>query len=105
MRTTAAAGAAARRQLHAVRHLLGSAVVVWSLWRWHHPTRQVGWYDALARGLFAVWQVYAVTQGASFLLLAFTVMEVVFGVAQVLPVKLPRPQPRINPSIAAASAS
>ena len=71
-------------------NLLGSVVVVWSLWRWRHPSQQVGRYDALARGLFAVWQVYAVTQGASLLLLGFTVMEVVFGVVQVLPVKGPR---------------
>lgn len=68
-------------------NLLGSVVVVWSLWRWRHPSRQVGRYDALVRGLFAVWQVYAVTQGASLLLLGFTLMEVVFEVAQVWPVR------------------
>lgn len=88
-------------------NLLGSVVVVWSLWRWWHPTRLVGLYDALARALFALWQVYAVTQGASFLLLEFTLMEIVFGVAQVLPVRpLRAGHPACTkPSIAAASAS
>ncbi|NUT79081.1 hypothetical protein HNO86_28965 [Pseudomonas sp. C1C7] len=66
-------------------NLLGSVVVVWSLWRLMHASRRVGLYDALARGLFAVWQVYAVAHGASFLLLGFTVFEVAFGIAQVWP--------------------
>lgn len=73
-------------------NLLGSVVVVWSLWRWWQPSQLAGRYDALARALFAVWQVYAVTQGASFLLLGFTLMEVVFGVAQLLPVRAPAPE-------------
>ncbi len=68
-------------------NLLGSVVVVWSLWRVRHASRQVGYYDVGARVLFAVWQVYAVSQGASYLILLFTAMEVVFGIAQVLPVR------------------
>lgn len=67
-------------------NLLGSVVVVWSLWRLSHPSRQIGHFDALARALFAAWQVYAVAHGASFLLLGFTLMEGVFGMAQCLPV-------------------
>lgn len=66
-------------------NLLGSVVVVWSLWRLKHASRQVGLYDALARVLFATWQLYAVAHGASFLLLGFTVFEVGFAVAQVWP--------------------
>jgi hypothetical protein len=66
-------------------NLLGSVVVVWSLWRLMQPSRRVGLYDALARLLFATWQLYAVAHGASFLLLGFTLVEVAFGIAQVWP--------------------
>lgn len=67
-------------------NLLGSVVIVWSLWRLRHPSRLVGLYDVLARGLFALWQLYAVAKGASFLILGFTFMEVAFAIAQSLPV-------------------
>lgn len=63
-------------------NLLGSVVVVWSLARWLQPTVLLGRLDALARGLFAVWQIYAVTQGASTIVLAFTVFELIFGLLQ-----------------------
>jgi hypothetical protein len=46
----------------------------------------VGLYDVLARCLFALWQLCAVSHGASLLLLGFTVMELAFAVAQSLPV-------------------
>lgn len=72
-------------------NLLGSVVVVWSLWRLRHASRIVGLYDALARGLFAVWQLYAVAHGASFLLLGFTVFEVAFGIAQSWPLQTASP--------------
>ncbi len=67
-------------------NLMGSLVVVWSLWRLMRPSRSVGRYDALARVLFAAWQVFAVAHGASFLLLGFTCAEVVFAVVQMWPV-------------------
>ncbi|MFK3797056.1 MULTISPECIES: hypothetical protein [unclassified Pseudomonas] len=67
-------------------NLLGSIVVVWSMWRLKQPSRQVGLFDAAARVLFALWQLYAVKQGASFLLLGFTFFEVIFAVAQALPI-------------------
>ncbi|QSB18389.1 hypothetical protein JN403_17885 [Pseudomonas sp. 15A4] len=71
-------------------NLLGSVVVVWSLWRLAQPSRRVGLYDALARTLFATWQLYAVAQGASALILGFTVFEVLFAVAQVWPISAVR---------------
>jgi hypothetical protein len=71
-------------------NLLGSVVVVWSLWRIMHPSRTVGLYDALARILFAVWQLFAVAHGASFLILGFTLMEIGFAIAQTLPLTDPR---------------
>jgi uncharacterized membrane protein len=80
--------------VHRLRHvigmlfanLLGSVVVVWSLWRLAQPSRQAGLYDALARTLFATWQLYAVAHGASVLILGFTVFEALFAVAQVWPI-------------------
>lgn len=71
-------------------NLLGSVVVVWSLWRLIHPSRSVGLYDALARILFAIWQLFAVAQGASFLILGFTLFEIGFAIAQTLPLTKPR---------------
>lgn len=67
-------------------NLLGSIVIVWSFWRLMHPSRSVGVYDAYARALFAFWQIFAVAHGASFLILGFTVLEVGFAIAQMLPV-------------------
>ncbi|WP_374672878.1 hypothetical protein [Ideonella sp.] len=68
-------------------NLMGSVVVVWSLARLMDPSVRLGRLDAAARGLFAAWQVTAVLNGASALLLAFTVVEVAFGVLQALPVR------------------
>jgi hypothetical protein len=79
-------------------NLLGSVVVVWSLWRLKHPSRSVGIYDALARILFALWQIFAVAHGASFLILGFTCLEVVFAVAQILPLNDPRTNVGRKPS-------
>nr|WP_263263481.1 hypothetical protein [Pseudomonas sp. RIT-PI-S] len=67
-------------------NLLGSLVVVWAVWRLRYPSRAVGHYDALARGLFATWQLVAVAHGASVLVLGFTLFEVGFGIAQGWPV-------------------
>ena len=75
-------------------NLLGSVVVVWSLWRVRHASQRVGHYDVIARVLFAVWQVYAVSQGASYLILVVTAMEIVFGIAQLLPVREAGDQPQ-----------
>jgi hypothetical protein len=67
-------------------NLLGSIVVIWSVWRLRHASRRVGRYDACARVLFAIWQLNAVSQGASLLILMFTLMELLFALAQSLPV-------------------
>ncbi len=65
--------------------LMGSVVVVWSLARLRLKLPVLGRYDAVARFLFAAWQVFAVTIGATPLILVFTAFEVVFGVLQALP--------------------
>jgi hypothetical protein len=67
-------------------NLLGSIVVVWSIVRIRDPQLQYGRYDAIARFLFAAWQIYAVVHGASAMILGFTVFEVLFGVIQSLPI-------------------
>lgn len=68
-------------------NLLGSVVVVWALLRLHDTRLLHGRYDALARFLFAAWQLHAVAHGATWLILGFTAVEVVFGVAQLLPLR------------------
>ncbi|MDY0743639.1 hypothetical protein SNE35_03945 [Paucibacter sp. R3-3] len=68
-------------------NLLGSVVVVWSLARLLSPSVRMGRLDGMARWLFAAWQVNAVMSGGSVIVLGFSVVEVVFGVLQFLPVK------------------
>ncbi|MDN3578458.1 hypothetical protein QWZ03_16940 [Chitinimonas viridis] len=68
-------------------NLLGSIVCVWSVLRLRDPQQQFGRYDAVARGLFALWQAYALLQGASWLVAGFLVVELAWGIAQALPVR------------------
>ncbi|ODS70648.1 MAG: hypothetical protein ABS38_02575 [Acidovorax sp. SCN 68-22] len=67
-------------------NLLGSVVVVWAIARIAAPTRLLGRLDGVARFLFAAAQIYAVTQGASAIVLGFTLFELIFGVLQWWPV-------------------
>ena len=76
--------------------LLACVVVVCSLARLRLKLKVLGRYDALARLLLAIWQIYAVANGATPLLLIFTVFEIGFGVAQSLP---SFPQDRGKPSM------
>lgn len=66
-------------------NLMGSVVIVWSVLRLHLGLAVFGRYDAVARVLFAAWQINAVLNGASWLVLVFVVAEVVFGILQALP--------------------
>lgn len=68
-------------------NLLGSVVVVWSLARILAPSVRMGRLDGVARFLFAAWQVHAVMNGAGVIVLAFTAVELVFGILQFLPVE------------------
>ena len=70
-------------------NLLGSVVVVWSLARILSPSLVLGRLDAVARLLFAAWQVHAFLAGANAIVLGFTVFEILFGVLQLLPVEKP----------------
>lgn len=68
-------------------NLLGSVVTVWAVLRLRDTQLHYGRYDAAARFLFATWQLMAVAHGASTIILAFTAVEIAFGIAQVLPVR------------------
>ena len=67
-------------------NLLGSLVCVWAVLRLAKPSLLLGRYDAVARGLFALWQAWALYQGASPLLAVFLLVEICFGIAQAWPV-------------------
>ncbi len=66
-------------------NLLGSIVCVWAVLRIRHPRPRFGQYDAAGRLLFSVWQLYALAQGASVVLLPFLFAEVGWLLAQTLP--------------------
>ena len=78
-------------------NLLGSVVCVWAALRLASPSVTLGRYDAVTRGLFALWQAWALYQGASPLLAMFLVIEIGFGIAQAWPVSLAsrRRQPQL----------
>ena len=68
-------------------NLLGSIVCVWSVLRIRNPQQMFGRYDAAGRLLFATWQAYALMQGASQLLVGFLIMELMWAVLQLWPVR------------------
>ncbi|MBT9457943.1 MAG: hypothetical protein IV097_15090 [Burkholderiaceae bacterium] len=85
-------------------NLLGSVVVVWSLARILSPSVRLGRLDGMARVLFAAWQVNAVMNGAGVIVLAFTAVEVLFGVLQFLPVDESSEAPQLKARIAGLTA-
>lgn len=68
-------------------NLMGTVVLIWSVLRIRSPERRFGRYDAVGRGLFAIWMLYAVLHGANALAAVFLVPEIAFGLAQALPVR------------------
>ncbi|MCQ3002644.1 hypothetical protein NLO98_23115 [Pseudomonas syringae] len=68
-------------------NLLGSIVCVWSVLRIRDPQMVFGRYDAAGRLLFATWQAYALMQGATWLLAGFLIMEMMWAVLQLWPVR------------------
>ncbi|WP_369973847.1 hypothetical protein [Pelomonas sp. KK5] len=68
-------------------NLMGSVVLVWSLARILSPSVRLGRLDGVARWLFAAWQIHAVMSGGSAIVLAFTVIEMLFGALQFLPME------------------
>ena len=68
-------------------NLMGSIVCVWSVLRIRHPQVIFGCYDAAGRLLFATWQAYALSQGATALIGVILAFELAWFIAQVLPVR------------------
>jgi hypothetical protein len=66
-------------------NLMGSVVIVWAVLRLVKPLPVHGFFDGIARALFATWQVYAIAQGGPAFLWGFFTVEVAFGVAQLVP--------------------
>ena len=66
-------------------NLMGSVVVVWALLRLFRTLPVHGFYDGIARLLFAAWQLYALAHGATPLLWAFLGIELAFGATQLIP--------------------
>ncbi|NWB99943.1 hypothetical protein HX882_29145 [Pseudomonas gingeri] len=73
-------------------NLLGSIVCVWAVLRIRDPQQTFGRYDAAGRMLFATWQAYALSQGASMIIAVFLFFELAWGIAQLLPVRGPSDQ-------------
>lgn len=67
-------------------NLLGSIVTIWAILRLRDTQQRYGRYDAAGRFLFATWQIYAVALGAHPILLGFIIVELGFGIAQIIPV-------------------
>lgn len=63
-------------------NLLGSIVSVWAVLRILRPVPLLGAADTVARALFSTWFAWALTQGASPVLLGLLVPEVAWGVVQ-----------------------
>jgi hypothetical protein len=67
-------------------NLLGSIVTAWAILRIRDPQHQFGRYNAIVRVAFIVWQLYALSQGASMIILGFTIILTGFAIAECLPV-------------------
>ncbi len=68
-------------------NLMGSIVCVWSVLRIRDSQVVFGRYDAAGRLLFSIWHIYAMMHGATPLIMIFLVVELVWGVAQLWPVR------------------
>ncbi|MGM3276788.1 hypothetical protein [Ralstonia sp. 24A2] len=67
-------------------NLMGSVVCVWSVLRLRQASVMLGRYDAVARWLFSAWQAFALLSGATLLVVPFLIVEVSFGLLQLMPV-------------------
>jgi len=63
-------------------NLMGSLVVVWSVFRLARPSRAAGAADTAARILFSLGMAAALVHGASPLVLAMLVLEVLWAIVQ-----------------------
>ncbi len=68
-------------------NFFGSVVVIWSIVRLRWDDAALARYDAAGRWLFSLAMCVALLKGASPLLFAFLVPEVLFAILQSLPVR------------------
>ncbi|KOV09935.1 hypothetical protein ADK60_39610 [Streptomyces sp. XY431] len=66
-------------------NLMGSVVIVWAALRILRPLRLHGLLDGIARVLFSSWMAYALAHGAPRILWLFLVVEVAWGIVQLVP--------------------
>jgi hypothetical protein len=67
----------------------GTVVSFWSYLRLRSHARRLHALDTVGRFLFSAWQLWALANGASPLLVPFLVLELAFGVTQALAVRKP----------------
>jgi hypothetical protein len=86
--------------------LMGSLVMLWSFMRLGEPSLLLGRYDGIGRFLFALWMGWALLEGGLPLVWLFFVPELMWGVAQWLPVTpAMRPERRSRASLSLVRAS
>ena len=73
-------------------NFLGSVVIVWSVLRLRSGMVWMGRYDAATRFMFSAAMIHALASGASPLLWGFLVIELTFGILQLLPYERTAPQ-------------
>jgi hypothetical protein len=64
--------------------LLGCVVTTWSVVRVLWPSPRLGFADGLTRVAFSAWMVWALSMGASHLLVGLLVVEASWGIAQLV---------------------
>jgi len=73
-------------------NFLGSVVIVWAVLRLRSGLVWMARYDAAARLMFSAAMIHALINGASPLLWGFLVIELTFGILQLLPFEKAEPQ-------------
>jgi len=73
-------------------NFFGSVVIVWSVLRLRSGLVWLARYDAAARFMFSAAMIHALISGASPLLWGFLVIELSFGILQLLPFEKTAPQ-------------
>ena len=73
-------------------NFFGSVVIVWAVLRLRSGLVWLARYDAAARFMFSAAMIHALISGASPLLWGFLVIELTFGILQLLPFEKTSPQ-------------
>jgi len=73
-------------------NFLGSVVIVWAVLRLRSGMVWMARYDAATRFMFSAAMIHALASGASPLLWGFLVIELTFGIVQLLPFEKTAPE-------------